>query len=687
MSFFLSPLRKAAENSAWLREWLETQRLLRAESLSVDEAYSFIREVPLLRKAGLVTRMPAQWESKPPARVVVQVDVTQQSESKAKGRPLWEFDSRLALNGQALTSEELEKIKNTEMGLISLRGRWVEIDRGKVESLLKDWQQLKHLHAQGIPLVGVMRLLYGMGAPLPIVREGESESGDWSMVQAGDELNSCLQGLRQISSLPDDPHVKAILRSYQKEGVSWMWSLYKVGLGGCLADDMGLGKTLQVLAFLSLIHQEKKEGSAPVLVVVPSSLLANWAAEMGRFVPHLSFSIYHGSGSMNLEESRKSDVVLTTYSLLHRREELTNTPWSIAVFDEAQNLKNALSLQARAAGEVKADMKLALTGTPVENGLSDLWSVMNIVNPGLLGGSCSAFLAGLKENSENDKFGKLRRLISPVILRRMKSDPHIALNLPPKTELVQRCMFTRRQALLYEQLTEELRKLLFSLKENRGNEEESEGVQSGRNAHVLKYMLRFKQLCDHPSLLNGDNLFEPKEGGKFLRLRELAEEWASRQEKVLVFTQFREMCRPLFLFLRDIYGREGLMMHGGTPLDQRRADVQSFQRPDGPPFYVLSVKTAGTGLTLTEAAHVVHFDRWWNPSVENQASDRAYRLGQEKAVFVHKFMVPGTLEEKIDRMIFKKKELARDVLAFEESAEKVLCGMGDEELIAFITGK
>lgn len=687
MSFLLAPLRKAAETSSWLREWLETQRLLRAESLSVDEAYFFIREVPLLRKAGLVTRMPAQWGNKLPARVVVQVDITSQNESKVKGRPMWEFDSRLALNGQELTPEELEKIKNSETGLISLRGHWVEVDRGKVESLLADWQQLKYLYAQGIPLSGAMRLLAGMGAPLPIIREGEAAAGDWSMVQAGEELKTCLQELRQASALSADPGVKAVLRPYQKEGVSWMLSLYKVGLGGCLADDMGLGKTVQVLAFLSLIHQEKKEGMSPVLVVSPSSLLANWAAEMERFVPHLRFGIYHGSGSLDLEEVRKADIVLTTYSLLHRREELKNCPWEVVVFDEAQNLKNTLSLQAGAAGLLTAGMKIALTGTPIENGLSDLWSVMNIVNPGLMGGSCSAFLEGLSGSPENDKFGKLRRLISPVILRRMKSDSHISLELPPKTELVQRCRFTRRQALLYEQLTEELRKLLFSLKERKGEEEAGEEVKSGRNAHVLKYMLRFKQLCDHPSLLNGDNLFEPEEGGKFIRLRELAEEWASRQEKVLVFTQFREMCRPLSLFLRDIYGQEGLVMHGGTSLVQRKADVQSFQSPGGPPFYVLSVKTAGTGLTLTEAAHVVHFDRWWNPSVENQASDRAYRLGQKKAVFVHKFMVPGTLEERIDRMIFQKKELARDVLAFEKSAEKVLCSMNDEELISFITGK
>lgn len=688
MSFLLSPLRKAAETSSWLREWLETQRLLRAESLSVDEAYSFIREVPLLRKAGLVTRMPAQWENKPPARVVVQVDITPQNESRVKGRPMWEFDSRLALNGQELTPEELEKIRNSETGLISLRGCWVEVDRSKVESLLADWQQLKYLYSQGIPLSGAMRLLAGMGTPLPVIREGEGEPEDWSMVRAGEELKACLQGLRQTSALPGGASVKAVLRPYQEEGVSWMWSLYQVGLGGCLADDMGLGKTLQVLAFFSLIHQEKKKGASPVLVVSPSSLLANWAAEMERFVPHLRFGIYHGSGSLDFGEIRKADIVLTTYSLLHRREELMNCSWEVVVFDEAQNLKNAVSLQTRAAGLLTAGMKIALTGTPVENGLSDLWSVMNIVNPGLIGGSCSAFLEGLKDCSENDKFGRLRRLISPVILRRMKNDPHIALDLPPKTELVQRCRFTRRQALLYEQLTEELRKLLFSLKDSRGKEEEGGAEEKvGRNAYILKYMLRFKQLCDHPSLLNGDNLFEPEEGGKFIRLRELAEEWASRQEKVLVFTQFREMCRPLSLFLRNIYGQEGLVMHGGTSLAQRRADVQLFQKPGGPPFYVLSVKTAGTGLTLTEASHVVHFDRWWNPAVENQASDRAYRLGQKKAVFVHKFMVPGTLEERIDRMIFQKKELARDVLAFEESAEKILCSMNDDELISFITGK
>lgn len=692
MDFFLSPLRRAAQSSAWLREWMESGRLLQAQSLSVDEACSFIREVPALRKAGLLTRMPAQWEHKLPSRVVVQVELSQRPQRAVPGRPLWEFDSCLALDGKALSPEELARIRESEGGLVSLRGKWVDVDLKKVDSLLSGWHKLKFMHAQGIPLSGAMRLLAGMGSPLPIIREtgagmsGEEGCADWSIVKAGEELAACLQSFRERGEVPTDDQIKADLRPYQQEGVAWMWSLYRWGLGACLADDMGLGKTLQVLAFLSLTRQSSGlSDKKPSLIVVPSSLLANWDEEMRRFVPHLCRRIYHGESATGIVPENGVDVILTTYSLIHRRDELQEYLWDVVVFDEAQNVKNASSLQAAAAAQLKAEMKIALSGTPIENGLGDLWSLMNIINPGLLGQSFSSFVREWDSCGEAEKYGKLRRLIAPVLLRRMKSDASIALHLPPKTEVVQRCRFTRRQAQLYERLTEELRRQLFS--ERISKEAEQEENSGGRSALVLKYMMKFKQLCDHPSLLNGDNIFAPEEGGKFHRLKELAAEWVLHQQKVLVFTQFREMCLPLARFLSDLYGREGLVMHGGISLEQRRRDVARFQENGGPPFYVLSVKTAGTGLTLTQASHVVHFDRWWNPSVENQASDRAYRLGQTKPVLIHKFMVPGTLEEKIDRLIHSKKELAADVLNFDESLEKDLCRMSNDELFSFITGK
>lgn len=681
MESLLSPLRAASEKSLWLREAIASGKLFRAETMSVEETYVFLKAVPDLRESGLVTRMPADWGREGPSRVVVQVGLGEQlpQQEGSGGRPLWDFRADLALNGEVLTEEEWEKIRSSHSGLIFLRGKWIEVNADRVESLLKGWRQLKYLHGQGIPLSMAMRIIAGKVPEIVSGGSSSDEVEEWETVSTGEALQGILDELRKPGSLPEDELLRAELREYQKQGVSWMLALYRAGMGACLADDMGLGKTLQVIAFLSLLKKQGNTGS-PSLIVAPASLISNWMAELAKFAPHLTCQVFHGE--RNLALGVGTDIVLTTYSYLYRREEELSRLWEVIVMDEAQNVKNSSTRQSQAAADLQANMKLALTGTPVENGLSDLWSIFNIINPGLLGKTLSSFTREFEKSKSEDSYKNLRTLISPFILRRMKSDSQVALRLPPKTVLTQRCYLSKKQAVLYAHLTESLRKELFS-QDQTENKEERKGIGSP----ILKYILKFKQLCDHPSLLNGDNVFEPGEGGKFCRLGELASEWASRQEKVLVFTQFREMCIPIARFLETIYGEPGLIMHGETPLVQRRAGVDAFQSPGGPPFYVLSVKTAGTGLTLTAASHVVHFDRWWNPAVENQASDRAYRIGQDKPVFIHKFIVPGTLEEKIDRLISSKQKVADDLLQLEESWEKIIGEMKPEEVFElFVAG-
>ena len=410
-------------------------------------------------------------------------------------------------------------------------------------------------------------------------------------------------------------------------GVRWLHFMASLGLGGCLADDMGLGKTIQTLALLLWLKREA--GPAPSLLVAPASLLANWKNEARRFAPSLRLLIVHPSFADPLLLKRcetapdaalsKIDLAVTTYGMVARTDWLADVDWRLAVLDEAQAIKNAGTQQARAVKRLRAAARLALTGTPVENRIGDLWSLFDFINPGLLGGSKS-FEAFLRSREElPDAYAPVRRLTRPYILRRLKTDRSVIADLPDKTVVAAYCGLSPAQAALYAEQVKRLKRDL---------EEGAEGDPMKRRALILTSLTRFKQICNHPAQALGDGDFSEARSGKFARLRALCEEIAERQDRALVFTQYREMTEPLAAFLASVFGREGLILHGGTPVALRRERVEAFQRDDGPPFFVLSLKAGGTGLNLTQASHVIHFDRWWNPAVENQATDRAFRIGQ-----------------------------------------------------------
>jgi non-specific serine/threonine protein kinase len=365
------------------------------------------------------------------------------------------------------------------------------------------------------------------------------------------------------------------------------------------------------------------------------------------------------------------DAVFTTYATLARQDWLSTLDWDLVVLDEAQAIKNPAARQTRAVKRLRSRARIALTGTPVENRLSDLWSIFDFLSPGLLGSAArfKTFVKALEERGGG--YAPLRELVRPYILRRLKTDARILPDLPDKTEVHAFCALSRRQARLYQRSVEELGRAVNGVS----------GMK--RRGLVLSFLLRFKQICNHPSQLVGDGAYEPAHSGKFERLREICEELASRQEKALVFTQFRELTEPLSAFLARVFGRPGLTLHGGTPVGKRRALVDEFQDEDGPPFFVLSLKAGGTGLNLTAASHVIHFDRWWNPAVENQATDRAFRIGQRRNVLVHKLVCRGTVEERIDELIGAKSSLAEDLLA--GGAEKLVTEMSDEELIELVS--
>ena len=694
----LSPVQKAAEKSGFVRELVDSSRIFKPLPWTPAEAYRFLKDAPACEAAGVVVRLPDWWKGGRPPRPRVSVRVGENRSAGLGADTLLDFSVDRTLDGEPLTEAEWESLLNAADGLALVRGKWVEVDADKLREALAHWKKVQTLSRRdGVTFFEGMRMIAGFQPGAASAEEGAAQGveREWSDIQAGEWLEGVLAELREPSRLgagAEIPGLQAQLRPYQAVGVNWLWFLARLGLGGCLADDMGLGKTVQMLAMLlkrktdpgAINAGQKRSPSAEAeaqvqsnLLVVPASLLANWRAEIERFTPALTYIIVHPSepeepqALLKSPVGQRADLVITTYGMLARMEDLRQRSWNVVILDEAQAIKNSGTRQARAVKELKAKARFALTGTPVENRAGDLWSIFDFLNPGLLGSASafSKFIRGRGESGQPD-YGPLRALTRPYILRRLKTDKRVIADLPEKTEVRAWCSLTKAQAALYQNAVSELAESL----------ENADGIQ--RKGLVLASIMRFKQICNHPSQWLGDGGYAPEGSGKFARLRELAEEIAERQEKALVFTQFREITDPLLAFLGDVFHRPGLVLHGGTAVAQRRKLVEAFQRDDGPPFFLLTVKAGGSGLNLTQAAHVIHFDRWWNPAVENQATDRAFRIGQKQNVLVHKFVCRGTIEERIDAMLEDKKALSAELL--EGGSERLLTEMSNPELLRFV---
>ncbi len=671
----LTDLGRASRLFPAIEESLKTARP-KDLRLTTEQAYTFLREsVPLLEQSGFGVLVPPWWQ-KPTARLSVKLKLRPKKGSKtASGiftlQSIIEYDWAVSVGDTTLSDEEFEKLVNLKMPLIQIRGQWIELRPEEIEAAIAFFEKKR---ATGEMELGeALRLGLGqeqseLGLPI-----SDIEAEDWIK-----DLMDKLTDSVKISSIQPPSSLQGKLRPYQLKGVSWLAFLKQFGFGACLADSMGLGKTIQLITLL--LHDRElaaKQGQPmpnPTLIICPMSIVGNWQKEIQRFAPSLSVMVHHGAERLTdeafREEAQKHAVVITTYALaLRDKEHLEPIEWEYIVLDEAQNIKNESAKQTKAIRSLNARHKIALTGTPVENRLSELWSIMEFLNPKYLGPGKefnTKFATPIEKYHNKQQAETLKRLIQPFVLRRLKTDKTIIQDLPDKMEMNVFCNLTQEQASLYEAIVKEMLEQI----------EEAEGIT--RKGLVLSAILKLKQICNHPAHFVGDGSSLPGRSGKLARLEEMLTEVVEGGDKALIFTQFAEMGTLLKQYLQEMLEREVIFLHGGVSKKQRDAMVERFQGDHrGPPIFILSLKAGGVGLNLTAANHVFHFDRWWNPAVENQATDRAFRIGQQKNVQVHKFVCVGTLEERIDQMIEQKRELAESIVG---SGENWLTEMSTDQL-------
>ena len=665
--------------------------------LSAEQALHFLRHVaPALRERGFGVLLPPWWAGKR-ARISLSLNTESANPQPGAAEPdknakfgleeLVRYQWQASVGEVELTESEFRELAAAKTDLVQLRGEWIEVDAARLAAAAA---------AVGMHQTGTMsaasvleRAMHGLDQRrLPrALADNPLEVRVSSTGWLGDLLSGTAEQRYAMAAEPRG--LKAKLRPYQKRGVGWLAFMDGLGLGAILADDMGLGKTIQVL---TLLERERAEAGRrrlePTLLICPMSLVANWQREAARFTPRLKVHVHHGAERLTGEEFHDAvkgvHLVVTTYALaLRDREQLAGVAWRRIVIDEAQAIKNAATKQARAVRSLHAPRRIALTGTPVENRLADLWSIMEFANPGLLGTAeqfKDRFARPIERGNEGADAAaeRLRQATSSFILRRVKTDPNIISDLPEKVEMKIVCNLTREQASLYQATVDEMLAAIARVErrdgDGAGGGSGAEAARSGgggggggnggiaKKGLVLAMLTRLKQICDHPALFLKDGSRLGGRSGKLARVEELCDEVLTAGEKALLFTQYAEFGGMLQRYLAERFGRPVAFLHGGTSKPARDELVRRFEEADGPPLFVLSLKAGGVGLNLTAANHVLHVDRWWNPAVENQATDRAFRIGQRRNVQVRKLMCAGTLEERIDEVIEGKRGLAERIV-------------------------
>lgn len=636
-SALIAPVSRLSRSSDFIRSLVENGEIFHPLNFTQEEADRFLHEVDMYQEAGIVCRIPDFWKRRGWSTSV----------SVTVGRPVLTLGTILAIRpalvyeGVPVTREEIAELLKSTSGLAFLKGRWVEVDKDRLKALLETGD----LFGEQMSAANLVR--YSAGIDKAAVKISFPQR-NW--------LAKTLESIAGSCSLPED--FNATLRPYQVEGYRYLEGMHKLGLGVCLADDMGLGKTVQVLSHLEKMREERRD--ARVLLVVPSSLIGNWESEMAKFAPSISYDIYHGSARC----LQKCWLTITTYGIAARDENLTAMEWDEIILDEAQYIKNPSTKASKALRAMKRKHSVILTGTPIENNLMNLWSLMDWANEGLLGTKTG--FAKYAKDIDLGSMSRLKAAIAPFILRRLKSDKSIINDLPDKIETTISASLTKSQLVLYNSVVSQTEEVITGK-----DEAQAKGL-------VLSAILKLKQICNHPDQYNGLDGYRSADSGKFELLRELCSTIAENRESVLVFTQFREIIPALDSLLASVFGREGLVIDGSVSASKRTQLVRAFQNGNAP-YMVLSLRAAGVGLNLTKARNVIHFDRWWNPAVENQATDRAYRIGQKHKVVVYKFVTRDTVEEKIDEMIRLKSSLADSILG--DLSSDILTKLSAKEIV------
>ncbi|MBD2388705.1 DEAD/DEAH box helicase [Cylindrospermum sp. FACHB-282] len=624
--------------------------------LTAIQAYEFIKSVAWrFEDSGLGVILPPSlanregWANRLGLKIAV--ETPKQKQGRLGLQSLLNFQWQLAIGGQTISKAEFDRLVKLNSPLVEINGEWVELRPQDIKTAQSFFASRKDQIA--LSLEDALRISNGdtqVIEKLPVV--------SFEASGALEELIGALTNNQSIEPLPTPASFQGQLRPYQERGAAWLAFLERWGLGACLADDMGLGKTVQFIAFL-LHLKEQNALENPTLLVCPTSVLGNWEREVKKFAPTLKVLQYHGDkrpkGKAVAETVKKYDLVITSYSLIHRDiKSLKSISWQAVVLDEAQNVKNSEAKQSQAVRQLQTTFRVALTGTPVENRLQELWSILDFLNPGYLGNRQffqRRFAMPIEKYGDVASLNQLRSLVQPFILRRLKTDHTIIQDLPEKQEMTVFCGLSPEQATLYQQLVEE------SLAEI----DSAEGLQ--RRGMILALLVKLKQICNHPAQYLKAATLDLHHSAKLQRLEEMLDVALAEGDRALIFTQFAEWGKLLKPHLEKQLGREILFLYGSTSKKQREDMIDRFQHdPQGPPIMILSLKAGGVGLNLTRANHVFHFDRWWNPAVENQATDRVFRIGQTRNVQVHKFVCTGTLEEKIHDMIESKKQLAEQVV-------------------------
>ena len=665
----LSTVSRAADLSGFISELMESGELFSPLRLTARDATVFLTEIPLYEEAGIMCRIPNWWRRKT-NQLRLNLTVGEKEPAKVGMDAILSFKPSLFFGDAAISKEEIQGLLAETQGLALIKGKWVEIDHAQLQAALAALSKAEALaDRQELTLAQAMRLELGSQELLGIPTTGlevQVSTGDW--LRHVKETMANPQTLRGHKPVPS---FRGELRPYQQTGYDWLKYMVDLRLGACLADDMGLGKTVEIIALLE--HLRSRQGGR-VLLILPASLIGNWEKEIAKFAPSMPVGVLHGPAAAKHPQDLLADPVfltITTYGMAVRLAELGAISWDLIILDEAQAIKNPGTKRTKTIKGLTAKTRIAMTGTPIENHLSDLWSLFDFLDGGLLGSAkaFTGFTKGLKKDPGG--YTKLRNLVNPFILRRLKTDESIISDLPDKVEIKEYPLLSKKQMVLYQNLVKELAQKI----------EETVGI--ARKGLVLASIIKLKQICNHPDQYLGQDLYKPEHSGKFEMLANICETIYEKRERVLVFTQFKEMTAPLSRFLEAIFHRPGLVLHGGTPVAKRTELVEAFNGEAYIPFMVLSLKAGGVGLNLTGANNVIHFDRWWNPAVENQATDRAFRIGQTRDVMVHKFITAGTIEEKIDAMIEEKNQLAGDII--KASGESWITELDNQQLLKLLS--